>query len=158
MSAVFTPTLEDQPRAEDVAAVRAGLEAYNRRHAPDGSYAPLVIIVRAADQSVAGGLVGGTYWGWLHVDTLWLSDEARRQGLGTRMVAMAEDEALRRGCRCAHLDTMDFQALPFYQRLGYTVWGELEDLPPGHRRIYLKKELQTASPELASVVRGSLKS
>jgi GNAT superfamily N-acetyltransferase len=158
MSTLFTPTLEDQPRAQDVAAVRDGLEAYNRHYAPDGGYEPLVIIVRAADQSVAGGLVGGTYWGWLHIDMLWLKDEARGQGLGTRTVAMAEQEALRRGCRRAHLDTMDFQALPFYQRLGYRVWGVLEDLPPGHQRYFLKKDLQAAAGEAASPAIGSLKS
>lgn len=157
MAHIFTPMLEDRPRVEDIAAVRAGLDAYNGRYAPDGGYEPIVIIVRAADGSVAGGLLGGTYWGWLHVDVLWLADEARGQGLGTRMVTMAEQEALRRGCGRAHLDTMDFQALPFYERLGYTVWGVLEDLPPGHQRIYLKKDLQAAEGPV-SAASGSLKS
>lgn len=149
----FHPALERQPRAEDIAEIRAGLEAYNRRYAADGEYEPLVIVVRAADQSIAGGLLGGTYWGWLHVDILWLAEAARGQGLGTRLMAMAEQEALGRGCRRAHLDTMDFQALPFYERLGYAVWGVLENLPVGHRRYFLQKALQAGSPGS-----GSLKS
>jgi hypothetical protein len=41
-----------------------------------------------------------------------------------------------------HLDTMSFQALPFYQKQGYTVFGILEDLPEGHRRYYLRKDLE----------------
>jgi GNAT superfamily N-acetyltransferase len=85
--------------------------------------------------------VGGTYWGWLYVEILWLDARARGRGLGARLMAMAEQEAQRRGCRGAHLDTMSFQALPFYERMGYTVFGVLEDLPPGHRRYFLKKKL-----------------
>ena len=142
MSHPYTPALEDQPRSEDVDAIRAGLQAYNRHYTPDGKYEPLVIVLRAADQTVAGELLGGTYWGWLHVDILWLDAGARRQGLGTRLMAMAEHEALRRGCRGVHIDTMSFQALTFYERLGYSVFGVLEDLPPGHRRYFLQKDLR----------------
>jgi hypothetical protein len=57
------------------------------------------------------------------------------------MMAQAEAEAIRRGCRHAHVDTIDFQAPDFYLKLGYTVWGVLDDIPPGHRRIFLKKDL-----------------
>ena len=57
------------------------------------------------------------------------------------MLAMAEQEALRRGCHHAHLDTLDFQAPAFYEKLGYTLWGTLEDLPLGHQRYFYQKEL-----------------
>ena len=88
-----------------------------------------------------GGLLGGTYWGWLHVDILWLDDSLRRQGYGSKLLAKAEDEGRRRGCQNAHLDTMSFQALEFYEKNGYTVWGTLEGIPEGHDRIYLRKAL-----------------
>lgn len=53
----------------------------------------------------------------------------------------AEAEAVRRGCHHALLDTFDFQARPFYERLGYRVWGELADFPAGHTWFYLSKAL-----------------
>ena len=54
---------------------------------------------------------------------------------------MAEAEAIRRGCKNAHLDTLSFQALDFYKKYGYTVFGQLDGLPPGHSRYYLRKTL-----------------
>ena len=52
-----------------------------------------------------------------------------------------ESEAARRGCHSSHLDTFDFQALGFYEKLGYRTFGELDDYPPGHRRYSLARPL-----------------
>ena len=46
-----------------------------------------------------------------------------------------EAEAIRRGCRGAYLDTFSYQARPFYERLGYEVFGTLDDYPAGHQRF-----------------------
>jgi len=65
----------------------------------------------------------------------------RRQGYGEGLLKRAEEEALKKGCRAIHLDTMSFQAKPFYEKFGYTVFGMLDDLPPGHQRIFMWKSL-----------------
>jgi GNAT superfamily N-acetyltransferase len=101
--------------------------------------------VRDADGKILGGLLGETYWGWLHVNILWLGDTLRHQGYGTRLIQMAEQEALKRGCENAFLDTMDFQALDFYLKLGYSVWSQQDDIPKGHRRYFLKKSLKPSN-------------
>ena len=136
-----TLAIEDQPSQDDVDVVRDGLYAFNRLHAPDDNHQGLVLFIRRQDGSVAGGLLGETYWGWLHVGILWVDEGLRGRGYGTKLLALAEAEALRRGCRAAYLDTLDFQALPFYARLGYSVWGTLSDFPPGHSRYWVKKDL-----------------
>jgi len=110
-----TITLEETPDPADVQFVRAQLTAFNRAQAADDRYRPLVILVRDASGQIVGGLVGGTYWGWLHAETLWVEEGLRGRGYGQSLLAAAESEAIRRGCRYAHLDTMSFQALPFYQ-------------------------------------------
>ena len=97
--------------------------------------------MRDAAGQLAGGLLGATYWGWLYIEILWLAEDARHQGLGSRLLAQAERVAIERGCHAVHLDTMDFQALPFYERHGYTIFGVLDDLPRGHQRYFLKKQL-----------------
>lgn len=128
--------------AEDVDAVRRGLMAFNARTlGPREPEVPLAFVVRDADGEVRGGVVGETRWGWLAVDLLWVDEALRGQGYGTRLMAAAEEEAVRRGCRHAYLDTIDFQARPFYERLGYRVFGEQTDFPPGHRRWFLQKRL-----------------
>jgi GNAT superfamily N-acetyltransferase len=63
-------------------------------------------------------------------------------GLGSRLMADAEQEALRRGCDSAHLMTGSFNALPFYQKRGYTIFGELSDMPPGHTQYFMCKKLR----------------
>jgi GNAT superfamily N-acetyltransferase len=137
----FTLAIEDAPSARDVQAVRDGLEAHNRLHAPPNTLVPLTIFVRDADGALAGGLLGGSAWGWLHIDILWVDERARGQGYGQRLIGLAEAEGRRRGCHHVFVDTMSFQALPFYQKLGYAQWGELDDFPIGHKRHFLKKAL-----------------
>jgi GNAT superfamily N-acetyltransferase len=134
-------SIERDPRPEDIHLINEGLRAYNRRFAPDDHFSPLVILLRDRDQTLVGGLLGTTYWGWLHIDILWLTETVRRQGYGQKLVETAEQEARQRGCRAAHLDTMSFQALGFYEKLGYQVFGVLEDLPAGHSRYFMKKAL-----------------
>ena len=137
----YTIELEVTPNVDDVHAIYDGLSAYNRQHVPQDNYQPMVLVLRDPAGKVAGGLAGDTYWSWLHVDALWLDESVRGLTFGTKLLQMAEQEAVRRGCRHVHLDTMSFQAQPFYEKQGYTVFGVLEDLPDGHRRIFLKKDL-----------------
>ena len=134
-------SLEDTPALDDVRFVQQGLQTYNLLYAPDDGYKPLTLFLRSVDGTIFGGLLGETYWGWLHISILWLDETARRQGYGERLLALAEQEAVRRGCHAAHLDTMSFQALPFYEKNGYTVFGVLNDLPVGHSRYFMKKAL-----------------
>ncbi|MCA1598415.1 MAG: GNAT family N-acetyltransferase [Chloroflexi bacterium] len=121
--------------------VRAGLAAYNRSRVGDGEYRELTIFLRDPDRAVVGGLLGDTYWGWLSINIVWVAESLRGQGYGRALLAMAEREALQRGCHHAHLDTMSFQARPFYEREGYRVFGALHDVPMGHSRYFMQKAL-----------------
>ncbi len=134
-------SLADDPSPHDVRCIEEGLQAYNRLYAPDDNYQALTVLLRAPDRRLVGGLLGETYWGWLHVGILWLHESVRHQGYGSKLFAAAEQEAIRRGCRQAHLDSMSFQAVGFYQRHGYVEFGVLEDLPAGHSRHFFKKTL-----------------
>ena len=135
------PTLETAPNPADVRLVQEGLREYNCQYAPDDHYQPLAVFLRDADHAVVGGLLGGTYWGWLHMVILWIRGDLRLAGHGQALLQMAEREAVRRGCRHAHLETHSFQALPFYEKQGYTVFGQLPDLPEGYIKYFLQKEL-----------------
>ncbi|HUF27732.1 MAG TPA: GNAT family N-acetyltransferase [Gemmatimonadaceae bacterium] len=133
--------VEDEPADETRAIVLAGLRRFNRQNAEPPDFLPLTLAARTGDGKVVGGLVGETAWKWLHVDLLWVDEPHRGRGLGRRLLRLAEQEAERRGCGHVHLDTFDFQALPFYEREGYGIFGIQEDYPPGHRRYFLRKAL-----------------
>ena len=100
---------------------------------------PSAVLVRDEAGAVVGGLTGRTLAAWLFVELLWLPEELRGTGLGTRVMLAAEAEAMRRGCLGAHLDTYDFQAPGFYRKLGYEVFGSIEDHPLGHTRFWMRK-------------------
>jgi GNAT superfamily N-acetyltransferase len=134
-------TRSDQHSRDEEDIVSEGLYAYNRSHIPE-NYQPLNLYVRDESGEIKGGLLGATYWGWCAVNILWLPDDLRGKGYGKRLMQIAEDEARRRGCHGAHLDTMSFQALPFYQKLGYAIFGQIDDIPVGHTRYFLKKSLR----------------
>ena len=139
----YTIQLEQQPNAADMDTVRQQLESFNENHVGETSWKPFAIFVRDEQNTIVGGLIGGTFWGWLYVDILWIADHVRHHGYGSQLLALAEQEAITRGCTYANLETMDWQARPFYERLGYTVWGELDDIPAGtgHKRFSLRKQL-----------------
>ncbi len=125
----------------DVQALVHGLVQFNSLHAEAENWQRLVLLLRDADGSLQGGLLGHTHWQWLFVIHFWMADPVRNQGYGRLLLQRAEAEALRRGCGHAHLDTFDFQACGFYEGLGYTVFGQLANYPPGHTRYFLQKAL-----------------
>jgi GNAT superfamily N-acetyltransferase len=92
-------------------------------------------------EEIVGGLWGRTAGGWLAVELIFVPEPLRGRGLATRLVTMAESEALARGCHSAWLDTLNPDALRLYERLGYRRFGELKDYPRGGSRYFLQKEL-----------------
>lgn len=139
-SSILITNEPDAPES-DAAFVRQGLRHFNNQFIKDDGFQPLNLFLRREDGSIAGGLLGDVYWGWLHINILWVDESLRRQGYGERLLKLAEEEALKKGCQAIHLDTMSFQAKPFYQKFGYTVFGVLDDLPVGHQRIFMWKLL-----------------
>jgi len=139
----YSITLTDQPDPNDVRFVEDGLATYNLQFAPPYGTQRLAVLLRNEGGQLMGGLLGLTWWGWLRIDIMWLDEAVRGQVWGTRLIETAEAEAIRRGCHHAFLDTMSFQALPFYLKLGYTVFGQLDDLPAGyeHQMHFVQKTL-----------------
>jgi GNAT superfamily N-acetyltransferase len=137
--ASYTISMDDQPSEADIHLLIRNLAAYNNTQAEKENWQRLAIFIRDDRGEMAGGLCGYTHWDWLFISHLWVVEALRGQGYGTELVTRAEREGARRGCRRAYLDTFDFQALGFYQKRGYEVFGLLEDFPAGHRRYFLQK-------------------
>jgi len=136
-------TMTDTPEPHVRKAITGSLiEFNNSRASQPENYRSLVIILSNPDTGeILGGLWGATNFTYLHVDLLFVPERLRGTGLGKKILLQAEREAIARGCRGAWLDTYSFQARGFYERLGYTVFGILNDYPPGQHRIFLHKGL-----------------
>lgn len=133
--------LDTSPATRDVDALRAGLTEHSKSLVGDPGFKPIAVLARDAAGELAGGAYGFLNWTWLDLSLLWVAEALRGEGLGSRLVERIEREARARGCRHAHLETFSYQARAFYERHGYRAFAELPDYPPGHAKIYLRKEL-----------------
>jgi ribosomal protein S18 acetylase RimI-like enzyme len=107
--------------------------------------ASVVLAAHGEDGALIGGATGSTSYGWLLVKTLWVAPSHRGTGLGRALMEEMEAAGRAHGCHAAWLDTSNGQAKAFYERLGYAVFGRLENAagqtPEGHCRWFMKREL-----------------
>ena len=137
--------IDSRVTSADEALVVRGLLAFNEARLGPADDQPVNFVARDGAGTIVGGILGHTRWRWLYIAKLWVDESVRRQGLGKQLMEAAEDLARSRGCTDASLDTFDFQARPFYQKLGYELFGTLEGYPPGSRQYYLRKPLKSFS-------------
>jgi len=133
--------IDDQVSPEEARAVELGLLAFNEARIGPSREEPVRLVVRSSDGAVVAGLLGLTRWRWLYVAKLWVAESERGRRLGTQLMERAEQVARSRGCTHAWLDTFEYQARPFYEKLGYRLFGTLDGYPPGYRQFYLTKPL-----------------
>ncbi len=133
--------LTDSPSESDKEALKKGLSAHSAKHNHTWDEKEVGLFCRDENGIVVAGLVGETFFGWLYIEHLWVSDALRGQGIGKKLVRFAEDEAKRRGCSHSALDTFTFQSPKFYEHLGYERSGQFTDFPKGERLIYYSKKL-----------------
>jgi len=133
--------IESEMSATDEAAVVRGLLAFNEKWLGPSNDQQVRFVARD-ELGVAGGLLGHTRWNWLYVAKLWVDERARERGVGTQLLMAAEELARSRGCTDVSLDTFEYQARPFYEKLGYELFGTLDGYPPGYRQFYLRKRLR----------------
>jgi GNAT superfamily N-acetyltransferase len=140
-------TLTDAPEEAQKAIISQGLGAYNDAVGGPGDYRPLAVFISNPETGgVLGGLFGGSYRGQLFIDRFFLPESLRGNDLGSRALAMAEQEARRRGCTRVSLFTISFQAPGFYLKQGYELSAELKCDPPGATRMLMTKRLTATDP------------
>lgn len=128
---------------DDKAAVRNILFAFNAKHIPEALYGKreeINLILKDHAGSIFGGLVGEVCLNWLEVHYLVVDEELRHLQYGSKLLAEAENIARSHACDFIKLDTFSFQALDFYKKYGYEVYGQIENAA-GHTHYYLKKDL-----------------
>ena len=143
----------DNPTSAESLAIASRLQEYNRQNGPPTLYLALALMLRDNAGEIVGGLCGRSAYDWLFIESLIVPEPLRRSGVGRTLMEQAEAVARERGCHGVWLDTFAFQALGFYQKLGFTVFGELKDHPLGISQYWLQKRLDTdaaAEPDVIS--------
>ncbi|MEO9901721.1 GNAT family N-acetyltransferase [Nisaea sp.] len=115
------------------------LVAFNKDRS-DWNSQYFTVEIRDAEGALKGGAGGRVNLGVAEIRVLWLDEDLRGTGWGKRIVDAIADEGRRLGASKMLLDTYDFQARPFYESLGFIVFGTL-DYPTGNSRYYLSRDL-----------------
>lgn len=137
----YRVALEAKPLGPAKKVIGLGLDAHNVAAAGAYNAAEFVVSVRDAKGQVRGGFLVELYYETAFLKWAWVDPKLQRKGLGRVLMAMAEDEARRRGAANLWLDTFSFQARPFYEKLGFKVFGTLQLGRPGVERYFLNKDL-----------------
>ncbi|NQU68203.1 MAG: GNAT family N-acetyltransferase [Candidatus Marinimicrobia bacterium] len=136
--------VSQNPKPEDLQIVSEGLQSHNTKYV--GGIAieeELKFAVFARDDvgNIIGGIRAVTFWDWVNIEVIWVKDSFRLTGIGKQLLKKAEEYSKRNKLHSVCLETTSFQALEFYKKLGYVVFGELDDFPKGHTMYYMKKVL-----------------
>ena len=131
------------PSVDDMAAVERGMREFERSRLPDlpaeSERMSVGAFLRAPDNSIAGGIKATIFWNGLEVETLWVADEHRGEGSGSKLLNGIEEFARSHGAVIAFLTTVEGR--DFYESHGYEVYGELADRPAGPSLYHMKKRL-----------------
>ncbi|AVR00225.1 GNAT family N-acetyltransferase [Oceanobacillus iheyensis] len=125
--------------------IRKRLIEYNMENLPDEVKTPyenISFVVKDNKGEIIGGITGEMFWHHVHIDILWVDENFRENGYGSKLVKKLEDFAIEKGCRFIYLDTFSFQAPEFYKKNGYEIFGMLENHPKGFNQYFLHKKLE----------------
>ncbi|MBE1275685.1 GNAT family N-acetyltransferase [Enterovibrio baiacu] len=131
----------NDPNADDIMDVRRGLIAFNDPFVEDAQ--DIDVGVYAVDDAGkrVGGIVSKIWGNWMYIRFLWVDPALSGSGLGTQLMKRMEDYAIAQGCHSAWVDTLSFQAKPFYEKCGYQCQMTLNDYPVAHQLHFLTKKL-----------------
>lgn len=139
--------ITDDGNEHDIHEIHEMLRDYNLRHREASETVPLGVFLEDETGRKFAGLTAETFGNWLCIRFLFVGEAFRGQGLGSRLLEAAENEARQRGCKYAFVDTFSFQAPAFYEKHGYREVFTLEDYPYTEKRHYYTKDLAVHRPE-----------
>lgn len=135
--------ISSESSSADKEYVRNNMIAFNVRHFPaelNGRYQEINLFLKNANGQTVGGIVGEICWNWLEVHFLFIEEQYRHSGYGTKLLNEVEQIAKAKKCDFIKLDTLSFQALDFYKKHGFEIFGTIHNAGT-HAHYYLKKDL-----------------
>lgn len=133
------------PSKEDLKTLSEGIGTFNQSFLSDDVVyekdTKFAVFAKNEKGVIIGGVRANAFWNYCMIELLWLSKDSRSLGVGSKLVNAAEKFAKENGFNYLRTETLSFQAKPFYEKLGFKVFGELPDYPKGHTTYCLIKAL-----------------
>ncbi|MGF1761219.1 GNAT family N-acetyltransferase [Photobacterium sagamiensis] len=133
--------ITENPSDNDIAEIYQGLKQNNIPYIGDIAESEVACFTYASDGSKIGGIIGRTWGSWLLIKYLWVDDTFHKQGVGSKLLTTFESHAKDLGCKYSLVDTLSFQARPFYEKNGYHCRMTLDDYPVEGQLHFMTKEL-----------------
>lgn len=102
---------------------------------------PLAVQIKNDAGDIIAGAAARTFGHWLLLNTLWVSEELRGKDIGSQILKKIEEAGKNRGCIKCLLDTLNFQAKPFYEKHGYKIEWTQKDYPKTGCKYFMSKQL-----------------
>ena len=121
------------------------LYRFNLKHFPidlRGRYEEICLFLKDDSGNVRGGILSEICWNWLEIHTFMIDEGIRKSGYGTKLLLELEKIAMEKECDFIKVDTLSFQALDFYKKNGYHVFGSIDHVGRDFKHYYLKKDLK----------------
>jgi ribosomal protein S18 acetylase RimI-like enzyme len=131
----------DEPSEQDTSFLGERLYEFNSGTTGIDDGRLFGVFLRNEAGAMTAGMHGHTWGGTCEISRLWVRDDLRHQGLGSKLMAEGEAIARSRGCGQIFLSTHSFQAPAFYERLGFEEIGRISDYPSGYDQIFYRKRL-----------------
>ena len=131
----------DNPEQEIIDYLNKKIADFNWAHWEVSERSPLAVQIKNDQGEIIAGAAARSFGDWLLLDTLWVSDELRGQNIGSEIQEKIEASGKKRGCIKCLLDTLNFQAMPFYEKHGYKTQWVQQGYPKTGCKYFMVKEL-----------------
>ena len=129
------------PENQDFEALKLGLTNYNESFTGSVLREKVSSFIKTESGVVVGGILWEINWNLMNIQGLWIDEAIRKDGWGSKLIDNLEQYALSKGIKNIRLETTTFQALDFYLKSGYSIFGELPNMPSGHTSYFLQKQM-----------------
>ena len=133
---------DGEPNPEDFQALSEGMLDYHAAKGHPRKSEKYSIFLKDEKDKTLGGVVVTFLWNGMEIDSLWVDESIRGKGWGKKLMEEVEKEGIKRGSTVAYTNTFPWQAPEFYEKLGYSMYGKLEDFPKGSALSYYSKKLE----------------
>ena len=137
----YTISYEKNPSSDDIQILNDGIMEQAKQKKGMKQLDFFAFFIRDDDGKVIGGCAGDNMYGALFVGQLWVTDELRGQGYGSKLMHAAEGLAIKNSCNFIAVNTMDWEALDFYKKLGFYVEFERHGYDKDSVFYFLRKNL-----------------
>ena len=138
----YSIELDEQPREEDLRYLVDSIRKYNLKVSGHERPRPVACFVRDEEGQIIGGVQGDLWGSSMHIAALWVAETERGKGYGSALMTALENFAASKGHLLSYVETTSFQALPFYEGLGYQIFGTLPDIAEHCTLFFLRKDLR----------------